>query len=187
MRPDIADGQIVKVCGTLHGTQQGGVSKLLEWHELEAAPSEAEVEDITRLDTPPRTIIPETDCDAPRELVQDGALDKGIESLGATLLQRAHKHDLIKRHLESDLRAMNKRHVMLEVQVQKGLLHPFQTTADRFSGNDPPGDNSLKRHRDFLSVFSGRRGRPKRVSRRFWSETVLEMETSLRSLVVHSL
>lgn len=163
MRPDLADGTIVKVCGTLYGTKLGGVSALLNPpgpgipSETETGPSQdvpedwnanSETQDVPTVDPPPS------------QEDEVARMKRIIDQTGREITERAARHYVIQKHLAAELAEMNTRHAAMETRILAGLLHPTERDAPRFERNDPNKPNSLKRNRDFLD--GGRVGRPPR-------------------------
>jgi hypothetical protein len=154
LRPDLAEGGIVKVCGTLYGTSRGGISQLVQFPELPEI--EPELAGETDPDRAPGTLGPDIETEdvappSPRAVDEDKRLTESIDRLASSICDRALKHRLVKRHLEAELRAMDARHAAMELQISHGVLHPAQREAAPFVGNDVNGSNTLRRHRDFLS------------------------------------
>ena len=155
LRPDLADGTIVKVCGTLYGTNLGGVSELIHPpheesdHPLPGSDTEQDmdfpdnVRDVPDIWQAPRTIEDE-----------DLKLTTSIQEMGHEIIERSNKHYLIKRHLAADLSEMNARHAAIEVHIETGIIHPLQMEAPAFERNDPNERNTLIRIPDFLGAWS---------------------------------
>jgi hypothetical protein len=139
MKPKLADGTIVKVCGTLYGTRLGGVLALyrllspvagslsnafkdnfdtsgMEYVQPDSSQGEEWMESIKRLDT------------------------KSIE-LGCRISKHASRHFIIKRHLAIDLRK---------------TLHLFHEIATPFEDNYRDSKNTLVHGKDFLSSYKER-------------------------------
>jgi hypothetical protein len=98
MKPELADGTIVKVCGTLYGTRVGGVSALRRPLSPPAdsprRPSSASKEDVdgggleyVRLDSP----------EGEEWMESDEILDARIAELGLRITERASRQFVIKR------------------------------------------------------------------------------------------
>jgi hypothetical protein len=152
-RPDLAEGGIVKVCGTLYGTSRGGISQLVQFPEL---PECMELPCESDRDRAPGTLRSDTETEedappSPEAVDDDRRLTESIDRLAASICDRALKHRIVKRHLEAELRAMDARHAAMELQISSGVLHPSLREATPFVGNDVNGSNTLRRHRDFLS------------------------------------
>jgi hypothetical protein len=108
MKPELADGTIVKVCGTLYGTRVGGVSALRRPLSPPADsprhPSSASEEDVdrggleyVRLDSP----------EGEEWMESDETLDARIAELGLRITERASRQFVIKRQLVMELRKMD--------------------------------------------------------------------------------
>ena len=163
MRPDLADGTIVKVCGTLYGTKLGGVSALLNppgpdiMSETETEPAQEVPQDGN--DYNETQEVPADDPPA-RQEDEQARVSRIIDQMGNEITNRAERHYIIKKHLAAELTEMNTRHAAMETRILAGLLHPTERDARAFERNDPLKPNSLKRNRDFLD--RGRFGRPPR-------------------------
>jgi hypothetical protein len=143
MKPELADGTIMKVCGTHYRIRLRGVSALCRPVSLPAdslrRPSNASEEDVdgggleyVRLDSP----------EDEEWMESDETLDARIVELGLRITERASKYFVIKRQLVMDLRKMDTDHARVEAQINKHMLHPSLRIAMPFEGNDRDGKNS---------------------------------------------
>jgi hypothetical protein len=137
MKPELADGSIVKVCGTLQGTRLGGVSALYKPVSPPAdsprRPSNASEEDVdrggpeyVRLDSP----------EGEEWMESNETLDARIAELERRIIERASRYFVIKRQLVIELRKMDTQHTGLEAQINGHTLHPLLWIATPFEGND---------------------------------------------------
>jgi hypothetical protein len=115
MKPELAAGTIVKVCGTLYGTRVGGVSVLRRPLSPPAdsprRPSSASEEDVdggsleyVRLDSP----------EGEEWMESDETLDARIAELGLQITERASRRFVIGRQLVMELWKMDMEHARLE-------------------------------------------------------------------------
>lgn len=142
MRPELADGKIARVLGTLRGTAAGGVPNLscASGEQGPSPPDMFPTEEAHVPESPPRRRL--------GEIFQDE--EDLAHQLILKLLERAYRVPVVWRHLMADLRAMEQRHAALEAQVERGILHPQESGAQEFVPNNDGRNNSLKRARDFL-------------------------------------
>lgn len=139
LNPEIAEGKIARVLGSLHGTTQGGVSRLLDFQGF-PSPDRDPVE--TQQPTPERPELGEE---------YEGDDDLMCQLL-IKLAERATRFPVIMRHFVADLRAADTRHARMEVQIMNGQLHPSQQASEPFTRLEDGLNNSLNRLRDFIDV-----------------------------------
>lgn len=136
LRPDLADGRIARVLGSLKGTLHGGVSILLKPSSPMYASADVEMPP----PSPPRPVL--------GEVYED--VDDLMCQLIIKIAERASRIPVVMRHFISDLKAMDIRHAALEVQFERGLLHPSQHEAMSFIPVQDGRNNSFIRLRDFI-------------------------------------
>ena len=163
LRPDLADGTIIKVCGTLYGTNLDGVSELIHPpheesdHPLPGSETEQDmdfpddVHDVSDTRQATRTIEEE-----------DLKLTTCIQEMGRKILEHSNKHYLIKKHLAANLSEINARYAAIEVHIETRIIHPLQMEALAFERNGPNERNTLIRIPDFLGAWSTRSKRTRK-------------------------
>jgi hypothetical protein len=70
---------------------------------------------------------------------------------------RAEKEVIVKQHLAANLQEVDARHAALKVQASEELVHPLQSQAAPFVGNEQGRTYSLTCGKDFLSRKGARR------------------------------
>jgi hypothetical protein len=125
MKPKLANGTIIKVCGTLYGMRLGRVSALCKLVSPGALSSRREgntsEEDFDTTDLQYEQ-VDSTECHEWMESTE--TLDARIGDLGRRLTERASRHLLIRRHLAIDLRKMDTLHAKIEAEINGQTLHP---------------------------------------------------------------
>jgi hypothetical protein len=158
MKPELANGTIMKVCGTLYGIRIGGVLALCRLvsplADSPRCPSNASKEDVDR------GRVKYVRLDSPKDeewMESDKTLDARIVELSRQIMDRALGYFVIKRHLVIDLRKMDMAHTGVEAQINGYTLHPSLRIgiATPFDGNDRDGKNMLVQGKDFLSAHNG--------------------------------
>jgi hypothetical protein len=119
MKPELADGTIVKVCGAMYGTRLGGISALCKPVSLGALSprreGNASEEDFDSADLQYEQ-VDSTECHEWMESTE--TLDARIADMGRQLSERAS------RHLAIDLRKMDMVHAKIEAEINGEKLHP---------------------------------------------------------------
>ena len=155
MKLELANGTIIKICGTLYRARLGGVSTLCKLVSPGAPSSRREgnasKEDFDSVDFQYKQ-VDSTECYKWMESTK--VLDL-IADLGRRLSKCALRHLLIRRHLAIDLRKMDMVHAKIEAEINGETLHPSHGIACPFDGNDRDGKNMLVQGKDFLSSCSG--------------------------------
>lgn len=154
-RPDLAEGKIARYLGSLRGTAQGGMNNLLSTSRnqpgrVEDFPITALGEDNTfSSETPYRGIG--SGLPAPRELGSTGHDDfDRMHQVILKLLEKAYRHPLLARHLDSALSSIDATLSRLEAEIECGMLHPLQQVADPLPANRDGLGMRLRRLQDFL-------------------------------------
>jgi hypothetical protein len=125
MKPELADGAIMKVCGTLYGTRLGGIAALCRPVSLPVdsskRPSNASEEDV---DGGGLEYIQLSSPEDDEWMESTETLDARIAELSRRIADCATRHFTIKRHLVMDLRKMDMEHSQIEAQINGHKLHP---------------------------------------------------------------
>jgi hypothetical protein len=144
MKLELADGTIVKVCGTLYRTRLGGISALCRPVSLPVdsprRPNNPSKEDV---DGGGLEYVGLDSLEGEEWMESDETLDAKIAELSRRITDRASRHFVIERHLVMGLRKMDTKHARIKAQINGHTLHPSMQIATPFDSNDQDGKNIL--------------------------------------------
>ena len=139
MKPDLEEGSIARLCGSLKGTVHDGEEKVFSQTPNCTAPARE-----TSTSFSPEA--PEAELGDP--LVMD-SMEEEVWKIVQKLIQDAEGNDVLLRHLLSGVQRLKGTQSKLTVDMERGVLHPSQKTPHFDIVQDDNG-YSLKRRRDFL-------------------------------------
>ena len=139
LKPDIEEGSITRLCGSLKGIVHGGMDKIF-----------AEKADCTASDAHASKTLsaapPEAEFPKPRDMEK---MEDQVWNTVLEILQDAEGNDVLLRHLLAGILRLKGSQSRLAGDIECGVLHPSQTVPE-FVTADHESRFSLKRRRDFL-------------------------------------
>ena len=139
LRPNVQEGSIARLCGSLQGTVHGGVHKIFSSDNPDAVPATPTSEDQRRDDRGPRL----------ENRVHGDDVEQEVWNTVSSMITEAQEKEVLLRHLLAGVLHLKGSQSRLVVDMECGILHPSQS-APYFESVQDDNTYSLKKRRDFL-------------------------------------
>ena len=140
LKPDLGEGNIARLCGSLKGTIHSGEGKIFVEKDNCSVPHVHIVKTYS-------TESPEAQGGDPN--MDTDELEGHVHNIVHHMLEDAEGNDVLLRHLLAGILRLKGSQSRLVVDIEFEILHPSQTVPE-FERVDDGTGYSLKRRRDFL-------------------------------------